>query len=265
MKKENNTRIILVVVILLIIDMLFMFYNNFENKVLSDSIVRLLYSVVIIIMIYAFKFNLLKPRSYKAMIFALPALLVAINNFPFVAYLSGNTTFNSSTTDVYYFILQVISTGLFEELIFRGLFLYWMLDLFKDKKHAILKAMIISSLIFGFVHLFNIFAGASIPMTLLQMLYSTLTGLMWSATLILTRNIWLTALMHAIYNFAGLFFPTLGSVTGQWDIWTVTITIVLSISVAFFYLYHILKIKTYKLYTWQTSPYETQLSEDIKQ
>ncbi len=257
MKKENHILLIIIIAILLVVDLIFAFYTNFEGAMIVDIVLRFSYSIVIILMIMALRLDVLKPKNLHLLWLAIPALLVSINNFPIIAFFNEKTTLTASDTDVYMFLMQSVSIGLFEELIFRGLMLAWILDYLKDTKHAVLKSMFISSALFGLVHLLNIFAGASFGQTILQMLYTTLTGLMWSAVLVLTKNIWTTVVLHIVYNIAGLFFPTLGQVIGQWDIWTVSITIGLSIVVAAFYLYHILKIKTYNILVIPNQPNKT--------
>ena len=54
-----------------------------------------------------------------------------------------------------------------------------------------------------------------------------------------TKNIWLVVILHSIYNFTGLLFPTLGTLTNKYDLATILITTILALLVAFY---------TYKAY-----------------
>ena len=89
-----------------------------------------------------------------------------------------------------------------------------------------------SSVIFGIVHLSNIFV-ASPGAVLLQMGYSALIGGLCCMVLLETGNIWLCVIIHALYNFAGGVVGRLGSGT----IWTseeVALTAILGVLVAIF-------------------------------
>ncbi len=217
----------------------------FNNVLLTESVARLIYGVVIILMIYGLQYRLLTfdfHRTFLNILIVLPALLISINNFPISAYFNGRTEI-TSTTSIQTFLLQCISIGFFEELVFRGLILSLLLNYLKEKKHYILKAMMISSLVFGFMHLFNLFFEAGLTATLLQVVYTTLTGLLWAAIFIITKNILYPIILHVIYNFLGLLYPTLGSVTNQFDTVTIIVTALLSLMVGCFYMYHILNIE----------------------
>ncbi len=233
--KENMLLISLPIIIFSAL--LFMFLSPFEDPLIVDSMTRFFYSIAIIIMIILMKYDILNPfqkKRWKTLFVAVPALLISLNNFPIIAFLNGQATLHADA-HVYAFLLQCISVGLLEELIFRGLLLTYLLDRFKKHKYGIMKAIVISALIFGFIHLLNLFSGASIIPTLLQVSYSILTGLMWATLIVITKNIWIGAILHALYNFTGLLFPTLGIITNQFDTLTIIITISLSVLVAIFY------------------------------
>ena len=89
-----------------------------------------------------------------------------------------------------------------------------------------------SSVIFGVVHLANIFV-ASPGAVLLQIGYSALIGGLCCMVLLETGNIWLCAIIHALYNFGGGVVSRLGGGT----IWTpaeVALTAILGALVAIF-------------------------------
>jgi CAAX prenyl protease-like protein len=88
--------------------------------------------------------------------------------------------------------------------------------------------------LFCIMHLFNIFDGANVGATLLQVLYSFAMGIMWSIIVLKTKTIWLAVILHSLYNFTGLLFPTLGTLTNKYDLATIIITSLLALSVAFY-------------------------------
>ena len=91
-------------------------------------------------------------------------------------------------------------------------------------------ALILSSAVFAVVHLVNLFMGAGLGATVLQIGYSFLIGGMCSVVLMKTGSIWHCVLLHAVYNFCGGVVPTLGG-GDWWDTPTVILTVVLSVLV----------------------------------
>ena len=98
------------------------------------------------------------------------------------------------------------------------------------KKIILLVSLLLTSAVFGGVHLFNLFMS-SLPSVLLQIGYSFLIGAMCSVVLLKTRNIWLCVLIHAVYDFGGKLIPTLVKGT-LWDTPTVIVTTVLALVTA---------------------------------
>lgn len=168
----------------------------------------------------------------KSFFVILPAILISINNFPIVAFLDGRAVLTESASRVFLFLLECICIGFFEEIVFRGIFLILFLQLMKKRQWSTLKAILLSSFVFGLSHMINIFAGVSIGDTILQMGYSFLLGMLWSVMFLKTRNIWLVMLLHATYNFFGMVMFQLGTVSGRFDVITIIITVVLSVLVA---------------------------------
>ena len=176
---------------------------------------------------------------HKALLWCLPALAVVVVNFPFSALIFGSaklTKFNLMPA----FALECLAIGAMEELIFRGLFQPMFLDAFKDKKHGTLIAVAVNSALFGLWHLANLFSGASIGPTLLQVCYSFLIGAMLSAVFIRVGNVIPCILLHAIFNFGGFIVPTLGSGLFQ-DVVFWVLTAVVGVLCAAHVLYYLLR------------------------
>ena len=120
--------------------------------------------------------------------------------------------------ELFFDILLVVSVGIYEELCFRVIINDGLLYQFRNNKYIFVWIAIISSLIFGLVHII----GASIetPVALTQAILKTLTSaLMGFGLLILywkTHNFWAIAISHAIYDslplIAGQIFDTGASV-----------------------------------------------------
>ncbi len=174
--------------------------------------------------------NPLQKPFWRSLLFTLPPLLVVVNNMPILSMLWGDA-YVVHAAPVYWvwFALECLAIGLFEELAFRGVIFL----MFAEKRHTTRKglfwSLILTSAVFGAVHLANVLLGAGIGGVILQIGYSFLIGAMCSVVLLKTRNIWLCVLLHAIYDFSGTLIPTLGAGT-WWDTPTVVFTVILAVA-----------------------------------
>lgn len=174
--------------------------------------------------------NPIQKPFWKSMLFIIPPLLVVVNNMPILSMIWGDAyVVHSAPVYWVWFSLECLAIGLFEELAFRGVIFL----MFAEKRHTTRKglfwSLILTSAVFGAVHLANVLMGAGIGGVILQIGYSFLIGAMCSVVLLKTRNIWLCVLLHAIYDFSGTLMPTLGAGT-WWDTPTVIFTAVLAVA-----------------------------------
>lgn len=169
---------------------------------------------------------------------ALPALLVALNNAPFIALFSGTARVDAAGSAVALFALQCIAVAAFEETAFRAIVFPLMLQRFGTGKGARFFAVLLSSALFGLTHLLNLFAGAGAGAVVLQVGYSFLIGAMLAIVYLHSGSLTACILLHAVYNFGGTLVPTLGegAFADIWNLPTVLITAVLGIFAVIFYL-----------------------------
>lgn len=104
----------------------------------------------------------------KAYLYYLPMLiLVSVN-------LWGGIQLNMSLGETVLYMLTMAGVGILEEVIFRGL-------LFKAMcKDSVKWAIIVSSVTFGFGHIVNLLNGAEVLPTLLQIVYATAAGFLFT-------------------------------------------------------------------------------------
>jgi membrane protease YdiL (CAAX protease family) len=102
------------------------------------------------------------------------------------------------------FLLIAAITGFAEEAVFRGVVVRALLPL------GLVRATILSSLLFGGLHLANLLAGADPVATVLQVIVAVLYGFTATAILLYTGSIWPLILVHGIQDF--LAFATTGSI-----------------------------------------------------
>jgi membrane protease YdiL (CAAX protease family) len=181
----------------------------------------------------------------------LPCLLIALNNFPLISFLLGNMrVVRTECIDIVLFLGYCLTVGIFEELIFRGVLFATLTGCFSRDKKGLFKAFLVSSVLFGASHLLNVFYGAGLAATLLQVVYSTLTGGLFCFVFIKTGNVLCSALVHAVYNICGLFFelPTrLGLGTGVvFDVGTTVMMAIIYLIGAIYVLYSLYKYSELK-------------------
>ena len=193
----------------------------FQNSIFSKGVrgelwysivTRYLGSLICILVIYKYSAKRLLyniPRACSLPLFA-ACMVISINNFPFYAYLSGEAYINEGVWEIILFAVMCLGVGLFEELAFRGCVFTLILRNRRRNSKDVFYAILLSSAVFGLIHLTNLFAGASPGSVFLQIGYSFLIGGMCSVVLIKTGNIFFPAIIHGVYNFAGTIVPTLG-------------------------------------------------------
>ena len=113
----------------------------------------------------------------------------------------------------------------------------------RDTKLRQLYAILLSSAVFGGIHLVNLFLGASPVAVLMQIGYSFLIGAMCSVILLKTANIWLCVILHAVFDFCGALVPTLGQGI-IWEPLTITLTAVIAVATTVFYTVAFIRIRS---------------------
>ena len=200
---------------------------------MSMTLTRLLGAAVFLILLLSEGYRVLNPIQkpfWRALLFALPPFLVVVNNMPILSMLWGDAYIvHSAPVYWVWFALECLAIGLFEELAFRGVIFLMIAEKRHTTRKGLFWSLILTSAVFGVVHLANVLLGAGIGGVILQIGYSFLIGAMCSVVLLKTRNIWLCVLLHAIYDFSGTLVPTLGAGT-WWDTPTVIFTAVLAVA-----------------------------------
>lgn len=227
--------IILLCVITVILDFLPITYvsDSFRNRMLSKIIQSFCGSVAVVLVMLRLRIKLFgKPQ---ALLYLLPCLLVAIDNFQWSAFIRGEMELvRTAPIDVILFALHCFTVGLFEECIFRGIVISVLASVFPNNKKGFLLTFILSSVVFGLAHLLNGFSW--------QVLYTMLTGAVFAFCLIKTKNIFLCAFVHGLYNFCGLLFDTQGLGNGVvFDLGTVLTMLIVSVAVGVFILVYTLR------------------------
>ena len=202
---------------------------------ISMTLTRGIGAVVFLVLLLGEGYRVMNPIQkpfWKSLLFTLPPFLVVVNNMPILSMIWGDAYLvHRAPVYMIWFIAECLAIGLFEELAFRGVIFLMLAEKRHTTRKGLFWSLILTSAVFGAVHLVNVLMGAGIGPVILQIGYSFLIGAMCSVVLLKTRNIWLCVLLHAIYDFSGTLMPTLGDGT-WWDTPTVIFTAVLAVLTA---------------------------------
>jgi hypothetical protein len=140
-------------------------------------------------------------RSWRDFVPSLPLLIIPLLMFVF--------QFNKfqMTNPVQLLIYAAVAsmTGFAEEAIFRGAALCAL------RSKGIIRAVLLSSLIFGLLHFINLLNGADPLATVVQVVVAVLFGIAFAAPLLYTASIWPLVIIHALQDFIS--FWTMGNFT----------------------------------------------------
>lgn len=251
--KVNSPKRIAAIISVSVLGAFILLYELFDitltdNAVLSPiinmTVTRTLGALVFAVCMAYLGFKVMNPLRKplgRSFLFILPCLAVVVNNFPIISTLRGDAYLDSPWYYVLFYAAQCIAVATFEELAFRGVVFLSLLEKRKSSVRGVFIAIVITSAVFGLVHLLNLLEGASPLPVLMQIGYSFLIGGMCSVVLVKTANIWLCVLLHAVFNFCGQLMPTLGG-GHWWDTPTVIITVILAIAVTVYIVYALIKI-----------------------
>lgn len=166
-----------------------------------NALIEILFPVGIIVylkkkkLLSYYGINSLKRLNYKNLLFLLPMIMISVTNCCFGIYI------NDSWQQVFLISVAMLGVGFSEEILFRGFLMKALMN--KSPKAAIW----LLSTAFGIVHIVNLFGGADILATILQVIYATFFALMCSMFFYKTNNIIPCMICHSITNITNTFLP----------------------------------------------------------
>lgn len=226
-----------------------------QNRQLTKmAILRISAVPAIVCCVAILRLKLAARPKLRNLVFLLPALLIALNNSPWLAFATGSATWKG-TASIWLLVVQVIGVGVMEELAFRGILLPVLLDRFGRTRRGMWATILLSSAVFGLVHFANLLETPNLAAVLMQVGYSALLGALCAAVLLGTGNVWYCVLVHALYNFGG----GISAYFAEGTVWTlpnVLFTVLLSVAVFGWYLYFMLKLDPDRLPTFRREKIE---------
>lgn len=171
--------------------------QNFGIYDYRSVLINTLFSCFLLILIVLLKrvsyYGLIKVTNSKKYLYFIPLLLIISVN------LWNGININNSIDEIIFYILNMLNIGFIEEIIFRG-FLFKMMA-----KDNINSAIIVSSITFGIGHIINLFNGAQIIATLLQVCYAISIGYLFVIIFYKSKSLVPCIITHCLVNSLSIF------------------------------------------------------------
>ena len=126
----------------------------------------------------------------------IPVVIISFLNFSFGIHI------NDSWEQILLISVAMLGVGFSEEILFRGFLMKAIMR--KNAKAAIL----LPSILFGMLHMLNLFGGADVLATILQAVDATSFALICSMFLYRTNNLIPCMICHSLTNITNTFLPT---------------------------------------------------------
>ena len=126
------------------------------------------------------------------------AVMIVLSGLLLLTFIFKHDPITASVLDIILFTVFTIMIGIFEEVLFRGIFQNAFHEFFgEDSKKNVIKAVVVSSTIFGLCHFFNLLSGGNILSVTIQALSAIAAGIIFGAVYCNSgKNIWPCVFIH---------------------------------------------------------------------
>lgn len=223
--------------------------SKYGNYIILESLWALTVFIMLVSAGNAYIFRWKKVPIRKSLSLAAPPVAIALITF----FANFASAFEYNFVDVLGLAFYCFTIGLTEEFMCRG----WLLTEFierygYDYKHVKL-SILASALIFGFMHITNIFAGQTLFETVMQIIQTLGIGYLLGSVFYRTRNIWSVVFIHAFYDFSLMlgeidrFFVCTGEATSTSNLYSIILSTILCVIYFAVGEYNLRKTETYNL------------------
>lgn len=183
------------------------------GTMIGEAGVRFGLSIVLIAVLkFAFDINCMKPeknsiRTGLRFYWPLLAIPTVASVITVILAVTGGSVNPKLVPELVTNFVFTISVGLFEELLFRGILGVGLIKAFKNSKHAFAIAVIVSSFIFGFVHIMfdmDFSNGFVMSQCVLKTLETGLTGAVFFLIFCKTKSLIGAMVCHTLFDFMSL-------------------------------------------------------------
>lgn len=194
-EKYKTLFCILLIVVYLLVNSYCM--QNFGIEDYRSTIINTIFSFVLLFLIVKLKrvsyYGLTKVSDLKRYLYFIPLLLIISVN------LWNGININNTPNEITFYILTMLNIGFLEEVIFRG-FLFKMME-----KDNIKNAIIVTSVTFGIGHIINLFNGAEIIPTLIQICCAMSIGYLFIIIFYRSKSLVPCIIAHFLNNSFSIF------------------------------------------------------------
>ena len=162
------------------------------SVVINTALSLLLVAIMLVLKRTAY-YGLTKVRDLKKYLYFLPLLIIVSVN------LWNGFNINNTATEILFHILTMLNIGFIEEIIFRG-FLFKMMA-----KNNVKSAIIVSAITFGAGHIVNLFVGAELILTLIQICYAASIGYLFVVIFYKSQSLVPCIVTHSLVNSLSVF------------------------------------------------------------
>lgn len=106
-------------------------------------------------------------------------------------------------TQIFWYFAAMLTIGLAEELLFRGVIAQTLLEHFGASRSGIWKACVLSGLFFGGAHLTNLLSSAPFGV-LMQCIFAASLGVLYAALYFRAGNLWVLIFLHGLNDASSL-------------------------------------------------------------
>ncbi len=197
---------------------------NYSNGtlVISEAVLALLVLIVMLIFKNSYVFTQKHEKLSKGLFYGLYYIIGSLIFLLIMGLFAGGFKGGLAILNV---LIGCFLVGITEEFLCRGWLLNEFLERFGESKKGIWYSIVISGLIFGMLHISNIFtAHQDIASTIVQAISAAGTGIIFGIIYYKVKNIWSVVLLHGLWDFS-IFLGQIAPVTSTVEV-TTNITIV---------------------------------------
>lgn len=204
--------------------------------VLKEAILSALVLIVMILFGNSYVFTQKREKLRKGLYYGLyiiifSALMILIQIPTIIRAFNNDMTTTMMT--LINLLIGCFLVGVAEEFLCRGWLLNEFLERFGNNKKGVYESVwysiIISGLIFGILHLANVYSNHDLVGTIIQVMNAAAGGVMYGLIYYKTRNIWSVVVLHALWDFS-LFLNELSPTMSTVESYTIASVLGLIIS-----------------------------------
>lgn len=211
-RKNSKEHVVVFSIIIAVITLTIASFFNWDanpvtgiDKLAGDILITLFCMGMIYILGIQDTAGFCKEGLAKGLLYGLPFVVIGIG-----AAVIGNIGLDLtqmqpiSFAGIFLFTCNMFFVGVNEEISMRSLILNNLISKYGKSTKGIYKAILISAIVFGAIHLVNIFFVPPVTV-IVQAVNAASAGVLFAAIYICSKNIWAGIIIHAVVDWLALF------------------------------------------------------------